>query len=227
MSEIKEIYESLLFEERKAVDIIKVFLDIYNNAEGSGLFKGMERYANLEGRIKNAAYRSQSLLRFWDVLIISLGVERPRYIKQLEADKMIFDALRGGIETDFEGSLKGDLNRSELRVIKVFYQQYPTIIPIARNLHAEEKAVKKAQYKTDKSHLDGFKAIIESENSDFQIDRYLNDLLAEEIITIKESIELKNLFLSTIKAKEAGLNQSQIDLLNALKQLEITTDAEA
>ncbi|MFZ4816388.1 MAG: hypothetical protein ACOYL5_17770 [Phototrophicaceae bacterium] len=58
--------------EFAGVALTVAFIRDYGRGEGEGLFTGSSRYAMLESRMAQAATRSQTLFRYWSVMIQSL-----------------------------------------------------------------------------------------------------------------------------------------------------------
>jgi hypothetical protein len=65
---IASLYKQLPLPQQRAVNLIKLFIKVYNSKDGTGLFSGMARYQFLEERMKVAAIQSQTLLDFWSNL---------------------------------------------------------------------------------------------------------------------------------------------------------------
>jgi hypothetical protein len=62
---VVDIVRGLQFNEFAAAAFVRLLIDIYNSAEGTGLFSGMRRYEMLESRLRSAAVRSQHLRGLW------------------------------------------------------------------------------------------------------------------------------------------------------------------
>lgn len=74
---MNELLETLSPAQRHAVDIIRVFLAVYNSKDGQGLFSGISRYQMLESRVALAGVRAKDLLGFWAILRRSLRLDIP------------------------------------------------------------------------------------------------------------------------------------------------------
>jgi hypothetical protein len=70
--DVADILRDLSFPEFVATCLTRLFLDMYNAGEGTGLFEGMERYARLETRLAMAAASAARLRGWWDRLTTSL-----------------------------------------------------------------------------------------------------------------------------------------------------------
>ena len=70
---MSDIARMLDFPQFVACVLYRMFSDIYNSADGTGLFAGEERWPRLETRFKNAA-RALSLRGFWSELCASMQV---------------------------------------------------------------------------------------------------------------------------------------------------------
>jgi hypothetical protein len=113
--------EVISMPERRAVNIIKLMLDEYNSKDGEGLFKGVERYAVLEQRLKISASQSRTLREFWSRSLSSLMWSSPG----------------GATNKELLGLL---LEEGEREVLVFLRGQIQTLIAIARELHSSEKA---------------------------------------------------------------------------------------
>lgn len=65
--DLVDIVQPLKFSEFTAVALVRVLIDLYNSAEGTGLFSGVGRYEMMETRIHSAAVRSSTMARLWAV----------------------------------------------------------------------------------------------------------------------------------------------------------------
>lgn len=69
MSNLDNLIESLSEPEKKAIYIIKLAIDCYNSADGSGMFSGPDRYNKLAARIEISAVQANNLPKFWALLL--------------------------------------------------------------------------------------------------------------------------------------------------------------
>lgn len=72
--DVAAIMQDLSFPEFVGVVLARMFLDMYNSQEGTGLFEGKERYSRLETRLHMAAIPAVSLRTWWDRLCKTLDV---------------------------------------------------------------------------------------------------------------------------------------------------------
>lgn len=70
-------FSILNFPEFVAVAIIRQFLDIYNTADGEGIFTGYERHRRLEARARQCAIGAATLREWWERLRRALNVNVP------------------------------------------------------------------------------------------------------------------------------------------------------
>lgn len=71
---VGELVKQLTLPEFIATALTRQFIDLYSSRDGVGLFSGVDRYAMLESRLKNAAIRSQKLHSAWSNLVDGLQV---------------------------------------------------------------------------------------------------------------------------------------------------------
>jgi len=116
----EEFLEGLTPAQRRAVEILKAALDLYNTRDGVGLFTGPGRYGVLDARAALAAYQARSLLQFWAVLLRRMGWPTP----PKRADEVVLPLLR---HPDEEG------------VLQVLATETPSVVMLARALHEEGK----------------------------------------------------------------------------------------
>jgi len=65
---IIDVLDGLSFPQFALCAFAKLFIDVYNSADGTGLFAGPGRYEMLEGRLHAAAVRSGTLPGLWERL---------------------------------------------------------------------------------------------------------------------------------------------------------------
>lgn len=71
---VGDLAKQLTLPEFVATAMVRRFIDLYSSKDGVGLFSGVDRYAMLESRLKNAAIRSQKLYSAWSNLVDGLQV---------------------------------------------------------------------------------------------------------------------------------------------------------
>lgn len=116
------IMEMLTFSEFVGVVTAKLFLDMYNSADGTGLFEGMERYARLETRLHMAAIPALTLREAWDRLCRDLQVP----IHPGRYDEALLGLLSLPIGT-------------QQNVLRALADDYRTVVAVAREWHRVEK----------------------------------------------------------------------------------------
>lgn len=72
--DIVDLVRGLTLPEFLAVALVETFISMYNSLDGTGLFSGMERYARLEARIRQAAIYAPSLRAWWNRLCRTMMV---------------------------------------------------------------------------------------------------------------------------------------------------------
>lgn len=120
--DIVSIVEQLSFEEFLGVCLLRLFMDIYNSAEGTGLFAGMERYRFLETRAMQAAISAPTLRVWWNTLCNALRVP----VHSQKHDIALLDLLSVPIGT-------------QQAVLKLLAQNARSLMAIARLWHSTEK----------------------------------------------------------------------------------------
>ncbi len=121
-AEIADVFTDMPFGEFAAVTLTRLFLDLYNSLDGSGLFEGMERYERLETRMRLAAIVAPSLRAYWGRLCDSLQV-----------------GIHGG---DHDAALFGLLSLprgTQQEVLRVVSEQYRSVVAVARLWHTTAK----------------------------------------------------------------------------------------
>lgn len=124
MSEISEMIDQLEPQQKAAINLIKLSLDCFNSADGTGMFSGVTRYNVLAGRLEICAVQADSLPKFWALLLNKMRWPIP----PKSADKRIFDAI------------SADNHNGILRCIAT---ETPSLITLARMLHDADKAARK------------------------------------------------------------------------------------
>ncbi len=122
--ELWGLLQTLSTPEILAVSMMRLFYDMYNSAEGEGLFKGFpdDRAKMLSGRAKAAAIRSFNLRHFWDRLVTDMMVtiNNDRYDDAL----LLFFKLPKGMH---------------ISVLSILGRNIPSVISIARTWSRAQK----------------------------------------------------------------------------------------
>ncbi len=117
-----DLMRDLSFPEFVACALTRLFMDLYNSAEGSGLFEGLERYARLEARLRQAAIAAPTLRRWWDRLVDSMQVGI--HGGERDCELLTLLAVPAGLQQ---------------LVLRVLAKDYRSIIALARLWHSEAK----------------------------------------------------------------------------------------
>jgi hypothetical protein len=117
--------ETLSPPQQAAINLLKLSLDCFNGADGTGMFSGVERYNILAGRVEIVAVQADNLPRFWALLLRRMQWPVP----PKWADERIVSAISVP-----EG---GD-------VLRILATETASIITLARMLHDVDKASMKA-----------------------------------------------------------------------------------
>jgi hypothetical protein len=120
--DMTDMFRDLTFPEFVAIALVRTFADAYNSDAGVGLFSGMERYANLENRLHQAAVCSPTLAAWWNRLTATMLVP----IHGGAGDRALFGLLK----------LPASVQQSVLRVLS---DQYRAIVSLGRLWHATNK----------------------------------------------------------------------------------------
>ncbi len=126
--DVADLLKEVTFAEFVGISLVRLFLDIYNSGEGTGLFSGMARYERLETRARQAAISSPTLRAWWDKLCETLQVG----IHPGECDRAVFLLL-----SQPAGFLQ--------RVLRGLTEHYRSIVSVARLWHSTAKT-QNAQY---------------------------------------------------------------------------------
>ncbi len=121
--EIADLLSGVSLPEFAACCLVRLFLDLYNTGDGAGVFRGMDRYALLETRLRAAAVQSASLRGLWDRLCASLDIP----IAPGSSDFPLLSLL----------SLPKPLQAGVRRAIT---EDFRSIVTLARLWSAEQKA---------------------------------------------------------------------------------------
>ena len=68
-SELERLIETLSDGQRGAIRVVRLMLDCFNSADGTGLFAGVDRYSVLAGRLEICAVQARSLVSFWALVL--------------------------------------------------------------------------------------------------------------------------------------------------------------
>jgi len=122
---LQDLVQSLSPPQQTAIALIKLCLDCFNSAGGTGIFTGPERYNVLVGRVEISAVQADSLPRFWALLL-----KRMRWpVPPKAADERILAAISAPDGRD---------------VLRVLATETASIITLARMAHDQDKATRKA-----------------------------------------------------------------------------------
>ena len=121
MSKVNELMATLPPHQQNAVKLVKVSLDCFNSRDGTGLFAGVERYAQLGARASICAVQAgNSLTRFWGLLLAKMQWPTP----PKRADAEIIEAIGCG---------------GDAAALAAIATETASIIMLARALHDEDK----------------------------------------------------------------------------------------
>ena len=120
--EVVDIINDLDFESFVAVVATQLFIRLYGDGDGSGIFTGKERYERLESRLRNAAIRTKQMRSFWSILCDDLQVSPHR----TDEDHLLVQLFM----------LPKPIQSSSLNVIA---KEYRSIMSIARLWHSVRK----------------------------------------------------------------------------------------
>lgn len=121
-SDVAEIMHGLSFPEFAGTVLIRLFLDMYNGMDGTGLFTGMERYERLETRIRSAAIPSPTLRSWWSRLTGALQVP----VHGAKWDAVLLDLLSLPMGT-------------QQQVLRLLSSDFRSLVSIARLWHTISK----------------------------------------------------------------------------------------
>lgn len=124
-SKLQQMVASLSPPQKAAIDLIRLSLDCFNGADGTGLFTGVQRYTVLAGRVEIAAVQADSLPRFWALLLRRMQWPVP----PKSADARVLEAISAPDGRD---------------VLRVLASETASIITLARMWHDQGKDERKA-----------------------------------------------------------------------------------
>jgi hypothetical protein len=117
------ILDSLDAPQKSAVAIIRTLIQAYNSADGTGMFSGVERYHNLEQRVKIAAIQSRTMFEFMSRIMRSMQWPAPA----TKWDEQFISHMESAEET---------------AILTALAQSVQSVIMIARHLENETKAAR-------------------------------------------------------------------------------------
>lgn len=130
MSNASGLLATLSPPQQAAIRLVKLSLDCFNSAEGEGLFTGATRYATLAGRVEVCAAQARDLAQFWALLLRRMQWPIPPKAR----DAAIVEALSVPQPRD---------------VLRVLATETASVISLARMLHDDEKATRRAERQSD------------------------------------------------------------------------------
>lgn len=116
-----ELLQTLSPPQRAAIGIIQLSLNCFNNADGTGLFAGVERYNVLAGRVEICAVQADSMVKFWALLLKRMQWPVP----PKRADVLVVQALN--VDSPHE-------------VLRVLATETASVITLARMMHDADKS---------------------------------------------------------------------------------------
>jgi len=122
---LQDLLSTLSPPQQAAIRLIKLSLDCFNNADGTGLFAGVERYNVLAGRVEICAVQADSLPRFWALLLRRMQWPVP----PKGADATILEAISAP---------------DAYEVLRVLATETASVITLARMAHDQDKASRRA-----------------------------------------------------------------------------------
>lgn len=122
---LQDLLQTLSPPQQSAINLLKLSLDCFNGADGTGLFSGVERYNVLAGRVEICAVQADSLPRFWALLLRRMQWPVP----PKAADARILEAISAPEPADVLRALAGET---------------ASIITLARMAHDQDKAGRRA-----------------------------------------------------------------------------------
>ncbi len=121
-AEMVDLFTDVSFAEFVGSALARLFLDLYNSMDGSGLFSGMERYERLETRLRTAAVCAPTLRNWWNRLCQTLQVS----IHPGDDDSLLLSLL------------SAPMGLQQL-VLRSLAEEYRSVVALARLWHASAK----------------------------------------------------------------------------------------
>lgn len=128
MSQVKELLATLQPHQQQAITLLKISLDCFNGMDGTGLFKGVERYNVLSQRASLSAVQARDMHGFWACLLRKMQWPLP----PKRMDSAVVEAL---------------LVEDAPKTLRCLATETVSLITLARMLHDEDKAKRKEFYK--------------------------------------------------------------------------------
>lgn len=116
------LFMDVSFPEFVAIALVRTFADAYNSDAGTGLFSGMDRYANLENRLHQAAVCAPTLTAFWNRLTATMLAP----IHGGANDRELFGLLK----------LPAGIQQTVLRILS---DEHRAVVAMARLWHSTNK----------------------------------------------------------------------------------------
>lgn len=111
--------------QQSAIKLIALSLSCFNSLDGAGLFSGVARYQALQGRVEICAAQARDLAQFWALLLKRMQWPVP----PKGADPLIVAAISAP---------------DPRAVLRVLATETASIITLARMVHSDDKAERKA-----------------------------------------------------------------------------------
>lgn len=125
MTQAIDLIHQLSGPQQAAIELVRLGLDCFNSADGTGLFTGVERYNVLASRVEICAVQADSLPRFWALLLKRMQWQVP----PKAVDQRIVDAISASDARD---------------VLRALATETASIVMLARMLHDQDKAARRA-----------------------------------------------------------------------------------
>ena len=130
-SQLQDLLQTLSPPQQAAINLVHLSLDCFNSADGTGFFTGVDRYAALAGRVEICAVQADSLPRFWALLL-----KRMRWpVPPKAADARVLAAIAAPDGRD---------------VLRALATETASIITLARMVHDQDKAARRAIQAADR-----------------------------------------------------------------------------
>ena len=126
-----DLLQTLSPSQQAAINLVKVSLDCFNSADGSGLFTGVARYNVLAGRVEISAVQADGLPRFWALLLKRMQWPVP----PKAADDRILAAISAPDARD---------------VLRVLATETASVVTLARMAHDQDKQARRAVRAADR-----------------------------------------------------------------------------
>lgn len=123
-NQLQDLLLTLSHPQQAAIALIKLSLDCFNSADGTGLFAGVERYSALTGRVEICAIQADSLPRFWALLLRRMRWPVPPKF----FDQRIVDVISAHDSSD---------------ILRALATETASIITLARMAHDQDKATRR------------------------------------------------------------------------------------